>query len=181
MNIDKKFPVAIGAIVAAFACNAQPAAGLIRIRSDGSALLFTTHQPIKGEQIQVQYPDNNDKVTCCALARLTSPRQIETEEYVSDELSGMDIKAYRVLLDVPFLVAKPFIGVAAIGTSLSIKSLGSEIIVQSGGAKSSIRTCLSSEGVHLFGFDGSKKVSHLYMSLGYDVRPNCPSSFFSGK
>jgi len=186
MRTGKKLTIAIGMIVAACACAAQPVEGLVRIRSDGTALLFTTHELVKGAEIRFQYPGNQypgstDEARCCASARLTSSHPIETEDYVSDELDGMGIKAYGLSTDSKHQINKPFIGIAVIGTSLTIHSEGGELLVQSGGTRSSIRTCLSSEGVHLFTFKNSKKVSHLYMWLGYDVQPNCPANIFKSE
>jgi len=181
MHTGKKLTIAIGTIVAACACDAQPVEGLVHIRSDGSALLFTTHEPVKGEEIRVQYAGKIDEAKCCALARLASSRPVKTEDWVSDELGGKEIKAYRLSIDPPQQVQEPFIGIAVIGTSLAINNEGSELLVQSRGTKLSIRTCLSHEGVNLFAFNGSKKVSHLYMYLGYGVQPNCSDSIYESE
>jgi hypothetical protein len=50
------------------------------------------------------------------------------------------------------------------GTALDVKEMAET---------SSIRTCISSEGIHLIKRTKGRIRSHLYMGFGYEVEPTC--------
>lgn len=68
----------------------------------------------------------------------------------------------------------PFIGFAVIGKNVNVQAKGMQYQIIDKKMVSTASTCYSSEGMPLIRREGMKKLSHLYISLGYEVEPNYP-------
>lgn len=134
--------------------------------------LYTTSTVKPGKKVSIQYPGEKGVIKCC-LVTVVADGMTEQAD-VTDELDGSQVHRYRL----KYQYSKPFVGIAVIGDVIA-KETPAGIAIRN--RKSQISTCLSQEGVHLFGEAKGKMETHLYLPLGYDVKPTCDPHLFSGQ
>ena len=132
--------------------------------------LYTSSEVKPGEKISIQYPGETGDIKCC-LVTVVDDGMTEQAD-VTDELGGSQVHRYRL----KYQYSMPFVGIAVIGDVIA-KETPAGIAIRN--RKSQISTCLSQEGVHLFVEAKGKMETHLYLPLGYDVKPTCDPYLFS--
>jgi hypothetical protein len=146
--------------------------GFVRTGQDGKVVLYTTEKDILGKSVALQFADGK-VVRCCAAAVVDKELDFKEQEYVSDEFLMKDVHKYALKIPSPKPSWSPFIGIAVIGAMEPPRPNGAGLDAKEGGETSSIRTCLSSEGVHLIKRTKGRVKSHMYLGFGYDVEPTC--------
>ncbi|MTW13779.1 hypothetical protein GM658_24510 [Pseudoduganella eburnea] len=146
--------------------------GFVRTGESGNLFLYTTAENILGKSVVYQF-DDGKAVRCCATAVVGEQAALEENEFLSDEFSMKDVHKYALKAAPPKSDWLPFVGIAVIAATESPKSRGTGLDVKEMAGTSSIRTCISSEGIHLIKRTKGKLRSHLYMGLGYEVEPTC--------
>ena len=168
MDIKKLLPVFFIAFSAASPAS-DHASGFAWRGAEQITYLYTTSTVKPGEKISVQYPRRKGVIKCCIVTAIDDGMTVQTD--VTDELNGAQVYRYRLKNQYN----KPFVGIAVIGDVLA-KETPTGIAIKN--RKTRISTCLSQEGVHLFSETNGKVEAHLYLPLGYDVKPTCdPHSF----
>jgi hypothetical protein len=166
MDIKKFLPIIL-AILSYSSFAGDIGEGFVQRNASGETYLYTTQTINKNERILVQYPKENGDIVCCK--RTSSDGKLLPQGEVTDELNGSEVRVYKLKLRY----AKPFVGIAVIGTSASVTERTTGLEIKN--RNTSVKTCLSQEGVHLFSTKTGVLKTHLYLPLGYDVEPTCDS------
>ncbi|MHC8343595.1 hypothetical protein [Pseudomonas sp. RT6P73] len=140
--------------------------GFIKSNPDGKTYLYTTQKIESNEVISVQFPKDKGTAACCKLTKTTGEKQQPGD--AMDLLNESDIHIYG--LDIQY--KEPFIGIAVVGKNATENGASA---VEVKDQATTISTCLSQEGVHLFSRKNGNLNGHLYLSLGYDVEPTSNS------
>ena len=166
MDIKKFLPIIL-AILSCSSFAGDIGEGFVQRNASGETYLYTTQTIKKNERIRVQYPKENGDIACCK--RASSDGKLLPQGEVTDELNGSDVHVYKLKVHY----AKPFVGIAVIGTGSSVTGGATGLEIRN--RNTSVKTCLSQEGVHLFSTKAGDLKTHLYLPLGYDVEPTCDS------
>jgi hypothetical protein len=166
MDIKKFLPIIL-TILSCSSFASDIGEGFVQRNALGDTYLYTTQTIKKNERILVQYPKENGDIECCKIT--SSDGKLLPQGEVTDELSGNDVHVYKLKLRY----AKPFVGIAIIGTRASVVESATGLEIKN--RNTSVKTCLSQEGVHLFSTKTGDLKTHLYLPLGYDVEPTCDS------
>ena len=140
--------------------------GFVKSNPDGKTFLYTTQKIQSNEVISVQFPKDKGVVACCKQAKIIGEKQQPGD--VMDLLNESDVHIYG--LDIQY--KEPFIGIAVVGKNATENGVSA---VEVKDQATTISTCLSQEGVHLFSKKNGSLNGHLYLSLGYDVEPTSNS------
>ncbi|WP_224790246.1 hypothetical protein [Pseudomonas fluorescens] len=140
--------------------------GFVKSNPDGETFLYTTQKIQNNEVISVQFPKDKGVVACCKQAKIIGEKQQPGD--VMDLLNESDMHIYG--LDIQY--KEPFIGIAVVGKNATENGVSA---VEVKDQATTISTCLSQEGVHLFSRKNGSLNGHLYLSLGYDVEPTSNS------
>ena len=168
MDIKKLFPIILVAFSSASHAG-EPKVGFAWRGAEQITYLYTTSDVKPGNKISIQYPSGKGVIKCCKVTAIGDG--MSEQATVTDELNGAEV--YRYKLENQY--NKPFVGIAVIGDVLA-KETPTGIAIKN--RKTRISTCWSQEGVHLFSETNGKVEAHLYLPLGYDVKPTCdPHSF----
>lgn len=174
MDIKFLFP-SILLLVAAYASAGEVQHGIIKLDGAGHAILIVTHPLVAGQTVYFQYPGAMQQLVCC--------KHLKADEFVKAD--GSDMLATNEVTGNPLLIYSarlpkmwaetPFVGAAAIGQNVHVAGINSRLVAKTRqGPTSRIETCTSQEGVHLIAKEGQAEVTHIYLSLGYDVEhPSC--------
>ncbi|WP_211442577.1 hypothetical protein [Collimonas humicola] len=166
MDIKKLLPI----ILVTLSCSSFASdigEGFVQRNAEGETYLYTTQTIKKNEKILVQYPKENGDIGCCKVT--SSDGKLLPQGEVTDELNGSDVHVYKLKLRY----TKPFVGIAVIGAGASVTGSATGLEIKN--RNTSVKTCLSQEGVHLFSTKTGDLKTHLYLPLGYDVEPTCDS------
>jgi hypothetical protein len=166
MDIKKFLPI-IFAVLSCSSFASDIGEGFVQRSTGDGTYLYTTRTIKKNEKILVQYPKENGDVGCCKVT--SSDGKSLPQGEVTDELNGSDVHVYKLKLRY----AKPFVGIAVIGAGASVAEATTGLEIKN--RNTTIKTCLSQEGVHLFSTRAGDLKTHLYLPLGYDVEPTCDS------
>jgi hypothetical protein len=149
--------------------------GLVSFNQNNGDFLYTTYKVKKNDTVIVQFPDANGVSVCCRKLEINKHRLKQVAIPVSDELFGKPVYVYQVKGIKNIGDALPFIGIASIGMSVRINQITPNFLeVSQKHQRITLKTCISSEGLHLNGFNGTKKIYELYYSFGYEVEsPTC--------
>jgi hypothetical protein len=134
--------------------------GFVKNNPDGQTYLYTTQKVSSTEVISVQFPKDKGTAACCKLTKITGEKQQPGD--AMDLLNESDIHIYG--LDIQY--KEPFIGIAVVGKNATENGVSA---VEVKDQATTISTCLSQEGIHLFSRKNGTLNGHLYLSLGYDV------------
>jgi hypothetical protein len=139
--------------------------GLVKNNPDGKTYLYTTQNISGNEVISVQFPQDGT-VACCKLTKTTGGKT------AAGRCSGpaQRIRHAHLWLDIQYTA--PFIGIAVVGKHATESGVSA---VEVKDQATTISTCLSQEGVHLFSRKNGSLNGHLYLSLGYDAEPTSNS------
>lgn len=148
--------------------------GIVKIFPDKPPMLFTAGVLSGADEIQAEFAGKDGKAQCCTKAIIEKEIQLEPDDVVTDEMSNRKIHAYRLKFSNSVSYPDPFIGLAVIGKNVNVQVKGTQYQITDKKVVSTLSTCYSLEGMHLIRREGKKKLSHLYIPLGYDVEPNCP-------
>jgi hypothetical protein len=166
MDIKKILPTVL-TILSCSSFASDIGEGFVQRNTEGGTYLHTTQTIKKNEKIMVQYPKENGDIDCCKIT--SSDGELLPQGEVTDELNGRDVHVYKLKLRY----AKPFVGIAIIGAGASVAETATGLEIKN--RNTSVKTCLSQEGVHLFSTKTGDLKTHLYLPLGYDVEPTCDS------
>lgn len=169
MDIKKLLPIILFALSSASLAG-DHAEGFAWRDAEQVTYLYTTSDVKPGEKISVQYASGKGAIRCCIVTATADG--ITEQAKVTDELNGAEVYRYRLKNQYK----KPFVGIAVIGDVLATETPTGITIKNK---KTKIFTCLSQEGVHLFRETNGKVQAHLYLPLGYDVKPTCDPHLFS--
>jgi hypothetical protein len=149
--------------------------GLVSLNQSDGDFLYTTYKIRKGDVVTAQFPNGNGLAACCKKLKINE-RPIKQDEIpVSDELLHKPVYVYQIQQMKNIGDTLPFIGAASIGLDVHTKQITPSFLVVAHKNKHiALRTCISSEGLHLTGLEGSKKTSEMYFYFGYEVEnPTC--------
>lgn len=140
----------------------------LKIGTDGGTYISALREIAGEESVYVQYRDPSKKIRCCKVIHSKSLKKQETDTSVMDAAAGKTVFTYQVA-DEPRKNA-PDVLMGLVGTNLSPKGVGEKIEVQGGGRRVVAQSCTGAEGVNLVVKDHGRVVSHLYLSVGYDLQ-----------
>jgi len=149
--------------------------GFVSFNQNNGNFLYTTYKVRKNDTVIVQFPDANGVSVCCKKLEINKCPLKQFAIPVSDELFGKPVYVYQVQEIKNIGDSLPFIGVASIGMSVRVNQITPNFLEMSRKhQRITLKTCISSEGLHLTGFDRARKISELYYSFGYEVEnPTC--------
>ena len=174
MEIKNTLMLSMGLLLSQSINAATALDGFVKVFPDKPPLLFSAGVLSGADEIQLEFPGKGGKAQCCTKAVIEKEIQLDPGDVVTDEMSNRKIHAYRLKFSNSISYPDPFIGFAVIGKNVNVQAKGMQYQITDKKVVSTVSTCYSSEGMHLIRREGKKKVSHLYISLGYDVEPNCP-------
>jgi len=174
MKIKNTLMLSMGILLSQSIYAATTLDGIVKVFPGKPPLLFTAGVLSGLDEIQLEFPGKGGKAQCCTKAVIEKEIQLESDEVVADELSNRKMHAYRLKFNNSVSYPDPFMGFAVIGKNVNVQAKGMQYQITDKKVVSTVSTCYSSEGMHLIRLEGKKKLSHLYISLGYDVEPNCP-------
>lgn len=172
MNTKRRLSVLLSLALSGYA-HAGMHAAVIRFDEKRPTYLYTAQAISPAETVYFQFP-KNDAPTCCRQASGKTATLLTPDPDATDTTS--DRKLYRYRLAVTGIsTSLPFLGIAVIGSKVSVEQDGgTRIEARSGMHTNELLLCTSQEGVHLVSRSGDKKESHLYLYLGYDIdNPTC--------
>jgi hypothetical protein len=140
--------------------------GFVKNNPDGNTYLYTTQKITSNEVISVQFPKDKGTAACCKLTKITGEKQQQGD--AMDLFNESDIHIYG--LDIQY--KDPFVGIAVVCKNATENGA---LAVEFKDQATTISTCLSQEGVHLFSRKNGNLNGHLYLGLGYDVEPTSNS------
>jgi hypothetical protein len=146
----------------------------------GHSYLYTTLTSIDpGQVVDMQFKGAGDEATCCAHlngSALGKPQP--ATETVSDEEGGLPVFRYEVAQGaLRGTGAKVFVGIAVVHAadeSVAADAKGWNIRI----GQTTVKSCTSAEGLHLFANHGNQAVAHMYFGLDYGVKPTCDPKLF---
>ncbi|MCH8622623.1 hypothetical protein [Undibacterium sp. TS12] len=175
MDMKKTFVLALGMLSSYSMCVAATSDGIAKVFPGKPPLLFTPSSLSKADEVQVEVVGKGGKQSCCAKAIIEKEVQADPDDFSSDNLSERKVHVYRMKFINPVNYPDPFIGIAVIGKNINVQMKGKNYQVTDEQTISTVSTCYSAEGMHLIRQEGKKKLGHLYLSLGYEVEPDCPA------
>lgn len=149
--------------------------GLVFVRGDGTAFLYTAVPTAPGTGVVIALP-REGKV----LRGQVSAERPPNEEYVQRPF-GATVDAHRAMLRLQRQgEPMPALGVAVIGRpGVRLLRAGETLQAELDGAApvESFRACASLEGAHLTVWSGrplaGRRLWHVYYYLGYDTEEDC--------
>lgn len=132
------------------------------------------------DTLSLQYFSASGGTQCCRVLTGDAAKISSTAETrVSDEDAGASLFHYRIGREAHQV---PFVGVVTVNAeNVTQQSDGSHLTARTGAGQLEVLTCQSNEGIHLFAKQASKRVSHLYYALDYEVTPSCPAELFESQ
>jgi hypothetical protein len=150
--------------------------GFISIEIDKKIYLYTLKKMQRNDLLQFQYRDNDGKEKCCMKAHIRK-LVITKQNPVSDYKSEGKIYKYLVISQNRIDKSSLFLGIAVLGRVRAFSEKNNEVSKISGRVNFTLKTCTSSEGMHLLEMKNNIVEEHLYYYFGYDVEPTCTENF----
>ncbi|WP_144423996.1 hypothetical protein [Herbaspirillum hiltneri] len=150
--------------------------GFISIESDKKIYLYTLKKMQRNDLLQFQYRDNDGKEKCCMEAHIRK-LVITKQNPVSDYKSEGKIYKYLVTPKNRIDKSSLFLGIAVLGKVRAFSEKNNEVSKIGDRVNFTLKTCTSSEGMHLLGIKNNIVEEHLYYYFGYDVEPTCAENF----
>ena len=149
--------------------------GIVYLNQGHRSYLYTPYKIRKVDTINLQYPNHHGATVCCEKVRVKKEIIGLNDIPVTEELSDKPIYVYEILQPKNMGDTLPFIGMASIGRGVHIKQLNPNLLqVNKKNKRILVRTCTSSEGLHLEALDNSKVLSKMYYYLEYELEnPTC--------
>lgn len=175
MDIERYLLFVASSLAMAGSATAGVNAAIVKLNEGGPSYLYSARKLDPGDTIQFQFP-KNDRPSCCGQSNWKAATLLAADQDAVDYMSGQELYRYR-LKAAGISTAIPFIGMAVIGSKISVKQHGDwEIEARQGSVATDLRLCTSQEGVHVLRQSNGKQVHHLYLYLGYDIEnPTCDS------
>ncbi len=179
----KRLLLLLLAFAASGCSTAGPASfGIANLDGDGGLRLVMPQGLSPADTVQIQFPDDRAGSQCCKQLPARDFKRVADAAGVYNKVSPGTTYVYQASVPAGW-ADMPFIGIAVVGELGALKS-GRDRVEGAlpGGAHVGAQLCTSHEGVHLTGKQGDSLVTHLYLSLGYDIEsPTCTPAQLSGK
>ena len=173
MGIKRNFLFVVSSLAITGSATAGVNAAIVKLNQGGPNYLYSTRKLNPGDIVRFQLP-KNDQPSCCGQSKWKAATTVAADPDAVDYMSGHELYRYRLKAS-GISTAMPFIGMAVIGSKVSVKQDGDwKIEARQGGTATELRLCTSQEGVHVVSRSDGKEVGHLYLYLGYDIEnPTC--------
>jgi hypothetical protein len=121
--------------------------------------------------VLAEYSEKNHRVVCCKKIQPSELVEIPLPESIAAGADNL-MHSYRIESDA-FNDSGPHLGIAAINADNLKASKSGMVASQKNGAKITIKTCYSSEGLNLVKWESGKPVEVLYFYLNVDLEGTC--------
>lgn len=171
---------------AAFAANTAaetPEIGFIElVVSESNQIKAFLHTRVSLPHIQsvlAEYSEKSHRVLCCKKIQPSELVEIPLPESIAAGADNL-MHSYRIESDA-FKDSRPHLGIAAINADNLKASKSGMVASQNNGAKITIKTCYSSEGLNLVKWKSAKPVEVLYFYLNVDLESTCKETDLPSK
>jgi hypothetical protein len=153
----------------------KPAFGIALASATGQVTVYTAEPLPAGATVSIQYLDAHSSVRCCRTLAAEDFEPGPGHEGAVDRDSAGLLLQHVFKHQIPSHHPEPFAGIAAVhlpGTR--VRQVSTRVLRGPGRATRAARACFSAEGFHVRTFERGRRLSDLYLGLGYSVEtPDC--------